>query len=400
VSRRVALAYAAAGLGLAIICAVLAVGLRITDPVPLIENAFGFSDAALFGFVCFGLAFAVVGALLVVRRPENTVGWLMVVVGVAHAAAGLLGTLASSAIADGPDRADAAAVLAWTTIACVILGAMVFDLAVLFPTGRGHTRGWDRLGRLYPAGLAVAAAFILTQPGPLNTFPTVDNPFAIGPPRSVAGIPVSELALSASVLIAPVFAWAIVSRYRASGSIVRRQLKWFVLSMLVAMTALAVTLLAPLVTDKPPEIGLALFGFGGALIPIAIGIAILRHGLYDIDRLISRTISYALVTGVLAAVFAGSVVGLSAVLGSLTNGNALAVALSTLLVAVLFGPLRRRAQAAIDRRFDRARYDGERTARAFAERLRDEIDIETVVGDLRATVDDSIHPTASGLWLR
>jgi hypothetical protein len=143
-----------------------------------------------------------------------------------------------------------------------------------------------------------------------------------------------------------------------------------------------------------------MFGFTGALVPVAIGIAILRHGLYDIDRLISRTLGYGVVTGVLAAVFAVTAIGLSAVLGSLTQGDSLAVAAATLLVVALFGPLRRRAHAAIDRRFDRAHYDASLTVQALTARLRDDVDIGRVQTDVLGIVEQTFHPVVVGLWLR
>ena len=399
-TTRLAPIYAAVGLGLAVTAATLAMALRVVDPVPLVETPFGFKDSALVGFECFGLTFAAVGALLVARRPRNAVGWIMVAVGVLHAAAGLGVSITSSLVAAGPASAGVAAVVAWVTFACVILGAVVYELAIVFPTGHGHTPGWNRFARLFPLGLLAAAALYLTQPGPLLTVPTITNPFGIGSERSIAGFPLSQLIVPIAVLFTPVFAWAIVDRYRVSDDLVRRQLKWFILSMLVAMSALGVTLVAPMFTSRAPEIGLAVFGFAGALVAIAIGIAILRHGLYDIDRLISRTLGYGVITAVLAAVFVISVVTLSAVLGNLADGNSFAVALSTLIVAALFGPLRRRAQATIDRHFDRSGYDAARTATEFSDRLRDEVDLATVTTDLRDTVRVSVRPERLGIWLR
>jgi DNA integrity scanning protein DisA with diadenylate cyclase activity len=140
--------------------------------------------------------------------------------------------------------------------------------------------------------------------------------------------------------------------------------------------------------------------FSLSLPPIAVGVAILRYRLYEIDRIISRTISYALVTGLLAATFAILIVGLQAVLTPFTGGQTVAVAASTLAVFALFQPVLRRVRRAVDRRFDRARYDGERTAAAFSERLRDQVDMETVTTDLRATVAGAIAPTDLGVWIR
>ena len=134
--------------------------------------------------------------------------------------------------------------------------------------------------------------------------------------------------------------------------------------------------------------------------PLAIGIAVVRYRLYEIDRIISRTIGWALVTGLLVAVFIGGVLALQALLADFTQGQTLAVAASTLVAFALFQPVRRRVQRAVDRRFDRARYDGERTAAAFAERLRDEVDLVTLAAELQGTVGAAVRPTISSLWLR
>jgi hypothetical protein len=133
--------------------------------------------------------------------------------------------------------------------------------------------------------------------------------------------------------------------------------------------------------------------------PLAIGVAILRYRLYDIDRIVSRTLSWALISAVLLAVFGAVVVGLQAALTDVTQGETLAVAASTLVAFALFQPLRRRVQGAVDRRFDRARYDAERTAAAFAERLRDEVDLATLTGELQATVAAAVRPREAAVWL-
>jgi len=135
-------------------------------------------------------------------------------------------------------------------------------------------------------------------------------------------------------------------------------------------------------------------------VPIAVGIAVLRYRLYEIDRIVSRTISYAAVTAVLVAVFVGAILLFQAVLAPVTGENTVAVAASTLVVAALFQPLRRRIQGVVDHRFNRARYDAQRTAEAFADRLRDQVDMDPLRADLVATVDASLRPTLAGIWLR
>ncbi len=142
------------------------------------------------------------------------------------------------------------------------------------------------------------------------------------------------------------------------------------------------------------------FGFAGALIPVAIGIAILRYRLYDIDRIISRSVSYTVVTAVLVAIFAATTVALSAILGSFAQGESLAVAGATLLVFASFGPLRTRARVAVDRRFDRSQYDASLTIQALTARLRDDVDLERIEADVLGVVGRTFYPSSSGVWIR
>jgi hypothetical protein len=139
---------------------------------------------------------------------------------------------------------------------------------------------------------------------------------------------------------------------------------------------------------------------GLLLVPVAVGIAVTRHRLYEIDRLLGRTIGWALVTGLLVAAFGTMVVGLQTLLGDVTQGQTLAVAASTLVAFALFQPVRRRVQSAVDHRFDRSRYDGERTAAAFAECLRDQIDLASLETDICATVATALRPNSTGVWIR
>jgi uncharacterized membrane protein len=210
-----------------------------------------------------------------------------------------------------------------------------------------------------------------------------------------------------SALIAPVVVWSMVVRYRRADGIGRQQLKWFAVSLIAAVGGMALAALASTLTDRPPEAGLAFFGFAGALVPIAIGISILRYRLYDIDRIISRTVGYAIISVVLAVVFLGLTLLMLAVMATFAqdlvpfaSGRTLAVALSTLVAFALFQPVRHRVQDAVDRRFDRSRYDARQMADAFAGRLRDEVDIATVTADLDATVRAAVRPTTLGLWVR
>jgi uncharacterized membrane protein YGL010W len=194
---------------------------------------------------------------------------------------------------------------------------------------------------------------------------------------------------------------SMVVRLRRAQGVERAQLRWLVWSM----AFIVIGFIIGLVGDSVFTNGLngvvwlpAIIAF--SLPPLAIGIAVLRYRLYEIDRLISRTLAYGLVTVVLLAVFSGAILLLQALLSPLTSGNTLAVAGSTLLVAALFQPLRQRVQGLVERRFNRSRYDAQEAVAAFTERLRDEVDLDTLQGSLLSIVEATLEPTTSGLWLR
>jgi hypothetical protein len=299
--------------------------------------------------------------------------------------------------------------VAWLTVLFTSLGGMVFVLGFIFPTGRGHTPRWDRALKV----AAVLSPFVfvtvfLLRPGSLHTFPSIDNPFGIGPDlRPWLGDEVSARVSSMAILLFPLVVWSLVSRYRLASRVERAQLKLFGLATGVAIASLSIAAISASLSKNPPEIGLALFGFTGALIPIAIGIAILRYRLYDIDRIISRTLAYTAITGILGVVFVGVIVLATRLFTDLAQGviptnqgRTIAVAVSTLVVFALFQPVRRRVQRAIDRRFDRANYDSERTVAAFAGRLRNDVDLTAVSQEIVATATTAVHPTQAAVWLR
>jgi hypothetical protein len=264
---------------------------------------------------------------------------------------------------------------------------------ILFPDGHLPSRRWRFLMAPVLAALVTGSLVVLVTPVETGFLPA--NPLAI-PGLSVeingAATGVSTLALVASVLLAVV---AVVVRFRRAVGVERQQLKWLVASVPLAGILFPVSFLADLsgLVDVASVAAVA-------LLPGAIGLAILRYRLYEIDRLVSRTLAWALVTGILVAVFVLLVVGLQAVLAGLTQGQTLAVAASTLVAFALFQPLRARVQRAVDRRFDRGRYDGERVAAAFGERLRDQVDLTGVERDFAGTVGEALSPATSAVWIR
>ena len=206
------------------------------------------------------------------------------------------------------------------------------------------------------------------------------------------------LGLVAALVVGVAGVAAIVMRFRRSVGAEHEQIKWFASAVFVLFAVLLLTTAPGIVIPPPFDAVLAIAV--APLLPIAVGIAILRYRLYDIDRIISRTVSYAAVTGILAVVFLGTVLVSQTLLATFFNGTPVAVAASTLLVAALFQPLRRRVQSVVDRRFNRSRYDAERTATAFSGRLRDEIDLANLYADVRGVVTATVAPVTVDVWIR
>jgi hypothetical protein len=290
--------------------------------------------------------------------------------------------------------------MGWATVLCTNIGAAVFAIGFIFPTGRAQSPRWATLIRLSWPFLLVFGAGITFQPGPLHLFPTLQNPFGFGPDFR-AGQPVSPLILVFSLSMGPLLSLSVATRYRMAGRTERQQLKWFGLALIIALFAVGFsTYGAAWTTGAPAEFGMAVYGLVAASVPVAIAIAILRHHLYDIDRIVSRTVAYAMVSAVTAIVFGGVIVLLSTVLASVAQGQTIAVAASTLAAFAVFQPVLRRVRRAVDQRFNRAQYDAERTVAAFGARLRDEIDIASVTTDLDTTIRGTVNPASVGLWIR
>jgi hypothetical protein len=347
------------------------------------------------------LAMAVVGAVLAVRVPANKVGWLLILAALAFGVEFL--ALAywqlSVKVAGGSWPGTILAAWLYGNLLIVPVAVMVVTIPLIFPDGRLPSPRWRWLVGLVVLSFVqtLAEAF---RPG-LISDTDVENPFGIA-----ALVPLLDALKSPAfgILAVPVFIGPIASvviRFRRGTAADRAQLKW----LIAATTAAVIAWLVVTVGQATGSAVLRTAGWYSALLsfsgfPIAIGIAVLRYRLYEIDRIISRTIAWAAVTTVLVAVFAGVVVALQAVLIGFTQGETLAVAASTLVAAALFQPLRRRVQRIVDRRFDRATYDAQRTVEAFAVRLRDEMALDAVVTDLEKTVADSIRPVKFALWLR
>ena len=360
-----------------------------------------FDLSAALVFIPTVASFAGVGAFLAIRVPGNRVGWLLLAAGMMFAGQNLSGAYATSSVAAGgtwPLTALAAWLANILFVPPIVIAAA--GVPLVYPDGNLPSPRWRWLAWLLVAGTLSAIAEPALMPGPINGNPTVLNPFGVE-----ALEPWLETFNAVSTLIAlPVFVGAFAAvavRFRRGTSVERQQIKWLLAVALVVAVAFPIAFIGGVLSANSVVANVAIYvGFFALIaLPMAIGVAILRYRLYEIDRLVSRTIGWAVVTGVLAVVFVALVVTLQAVLAPLTKENTLAVAASTLVAFALFQPLRRRVQRAVDRRFDRARYDGQRTVDAFAGRLRTEVDLPTLREALAATADEAVRPSTAIVWL-
>jgi hypothetical protein len=343
------------------------------------------------------LVFCTVGILIARRHPRNPIGWIFC----ASAVVNGLGSLArayadyrQAGAGSAGSLAEAAASYATVSWIPAILVPAAY-LPLLFPDGRLLSARWRPVawcGVLGIAGLFVTSA---ARPGALEDFPTLANPYAVDSVVRTIGEGVTALTVLGVLVASPL---SLILRFRRADYRQRQQIKWLVWAGALAAATIAIgtagyEVLTPAVANA--AILLSVLG-----LPVATGIGILRHRLYDVDVVINRTIVYGALTVTLAAGYLGSVLLLQLLLRPVTQGSGLAVAVSTLAVAALFRPVRSRIQAGVDRRFFRSRYDAARTLDAFATRLRDELDLEALGSDLRDVVRDTMQPAHVSLWLR
>jgi len=373
-------------------------GLDVVAMLVISSAAPSFDIIATVLYVAGIASFAAVGALLCTRVPANPIGALLLAAGTVLVAAIVVGTYADLGAAQTPPwPGSGLARLAGNTMFVYPFAIALVGIPLVFPDGRLPSARYRWIARL-----AVADMVVWTIGGFIGASP--DGVSAAVSPGIDALVPLFG-ALQAFVLVATLTSFgaaivAIATRFRRGDPVQRQQVKWLAAVVAVGATVLPVSLVF---NDVSPELANALSSFAVLTmfaLPVAIGVAILRYRLFEIDRIISRTLSWAFVTGILVAAFAVVVVAMQAVLAGFTQGETLAVAASTLVAFALFQPVRRRVQSVIDRRFNRSRYDAERTAAAFAERLRGQVDLAGVEADLARTVDASLRPRSTGIWLR
>jgi hypothetical protein len=343
------------------------------------------------------LAFPTVGALVASRQPRNPIGWIFCAQGVALALLALSDAYARYTF-DNPGLLPGGVVSAWLStllwLPTIALGITL--LLLVFPTGRLLSRRWRLWVVIAVGGTVINVVAAGLQPGPLyEPYSSYSNLFGISGTRalmeSLKGIGFLLLLFG---LVASIVSLGV--RLRRSRATERQQLKWLVYD------AALVGLIAPFFLGVESLTLVAVLGvFAYASIPVATGVAILKYHLYDIDLLINRTLVYGPLTATLVALYFGGVVLLQSLIVALTGQQStLAVVASTLLIAGLFNPLRRRIQAFIDRRFYRRKYDAAKTLETFSAKLRDETDLDALSDDLVGVVNETMQPAHVSLWLR
>jgi hypothetical protein len=376
-----------------LLVAALTVAAIIVDFLPGQSQRLSLRIADWF-FTAVAIPFAVVGALIAVHRPGNRLGGLLLVGALALGAE----KLAQELVQYGVSHSGAVPALEWigwvSNWAWVPAILMILLLLALFPDGRPLSPRWRPLVWAIVAGALVSIVGSALIPGIVDA-PSLRNPLGLpggagatldqALPKLFLGLPAAAVAAAASLIV----------RFHRARGVERQQLKWL---------AYAAGLLSVTVVVQDSWLGGWAVAAGNVAlwaIPAAIGVAILRYRLYDIDRLINRTVVYGLLTALLAGVYSGVVLVLGQVFGGVgTDPPSWAVAGATLAAAALFQPARRRIQAGVDRRFNRRKYNAAKTIEAYSVRLRDEVDLDTLSAELLGVVDQTMQPTTASLWLR
>lgn len=376
----------------------LGIGLAVASTLPSGIEFLGIGASVT--MVVNAALFSLVGAIVALRKAGHLVGWLFVVAGLAWAAYVVGSTYAEYSLAYPTRRLPAQDFVIWTSAwtPLVAIGCVPALLIFVFPTGRLSSPRWRWVARL--AVLAATAGIVGSAfaSGPYQDFPAISNPFAL---KGVGGRVMFFLKEAAWPILIFVFLFGarnLRERARSGGSTERLQIKWMVLSA-VGMAAFALFWGVSYFLGSQ-DLAQSVSGLAVSILPISVGIAMMRHRLYDIDLILNRTLVYAVLTGILALVYLGAVVLFQQVLSPITAESDLAVAASTLAVAALFTPLRSRVQSFIDRRYYRRRYDASATLAEFSARLRNEVDLEALGRELVAVAGSTMQPAHASIWLR
>jgi hypothetical protein len=355
------------------------------------------TPSAVVGPVLAAVSAATAGAVLASRRPRHPVGWLLLVVGASLALGGVAPAYAAYGLLARPGALPAAhAVARYWPITVVIAQTAAGFVLLLTPTGSLPSPRWRWWARVTLAVAVILLVALAVASGPLDPqYQVLGGPFDY---RGQGGVllVVNQLALTVTTLAVVVGAGSLVVRFRRAQGVERQQLRWVAAAAALALLG-AVVALGGLVLGATTVVSWAI-SLSFAVLPLAIGVAILRYRLYDLDHIISRTLAYGLLTVLLGGGYAAVVLGLGQLLGG--RDSSLVVAAATLAVAAVFQPARRRVQAAVDRRFNRRRHDAAQVIEGFAVRLRDQVDLDALHTELLVVVDQTMQPTQASLWLR
>jgi uncharacterized membrane protein YhdT len=351
------------------------------------------------------ISYAPVGALIASRHPANPVGWILCLFGLVISISHFSAQYAIYTLLAQPNSLPAGQAMAWIVswLLPVIIGLSVFYIP-LFPTGRLPSRRWRWLLWLTGAFVVVGVLLSAFSSGALmGVLGPIRNPLGI---EGISNLYYEAVLYTISPVLLGAAALAVFMRLRRAKGVERQQIKWFVYAAAASVIGTNLAYLIPGVIDTPlwfERMGLALNIATIPAIPVAIGIAILRYRLYDIDIIINRTLVYGSLTALLALVYLGGVTATQTIFQVLSGQEEqpqLAIVISTLVIAALFMPLRRRIQGFIDRRFYRRKYDARQTLEAFSVKLRDETDLDALSEDLVGVVRETMQPAHVSLWLR
>ena len=372
-----------------------AAGLLVTVAIVRPLTLSVLAEGAIYAFF-FVLGSATIGLVLALRRPANPIGWLYGGAGLAWAYAIPLAPWVEQFSREHrpvPLVAQLVYIAGdWSWAPAITLGVTL--PALLLPNGHLRSRCWRLVVVTSVTGIVLTSLAAPLIPGPLEKLGT-DNPFGLAGPAGKVAAALTVVGVVLHWLSLPPAAVCVVLRFRSSRGVERQQMRWVAAGAAAAVGGLLLSL--PNGLGIAPDWTAAIIFPALLCPPLAVAVAVLRYRLYDLDRVVSRTLTYGLVTVLLAAGYAVVVLGLGRLLG---QDSSLVVAAATLGAVAAFAPLRRRVQGLVDRRFNRRRYDAARTVEHFAARLRDQVDLEALNRELLAVVDLTMQPTRTSLWLR
>jgi hypothetical protein len=391
------LAWALAALSVALLVGGLVLSRAASSAVPDLSFGGETEDASVVANLITLLPFSVVGAIVASRQPRNAIGWIFCGVGVTVGLNFFAGDYAEFWLASGFGTTSLGEMAAWLSswLWFLLIFVPMSLLLLLFPDGRLSSPRWRLLAWGVALGTAGGVVGNALKAGPLVDFPQIANPYGIDSPV-VGMVGVAGGIVAAGSMLAS--AVSLIVRLRRAGRVERQQIKWLAYGGTVMVGGVCAGGLA-IPWNVPVSILIMSVSLLG--LPLFTGIAIVRHRLYDVDLLINRTLVYGSLTATLVALYFGVIVVLQRSLVSLTGQQStLAVVASTLAIAALFDPLRRRIQGFVDRRFYRRKYDARKTLETFSSKLRDETDLEALCGDLKGVVRETMQPAHVSLWLR